>query len=94
MLLTGWISGYIEEIRNLHWQEIDPQPCITTRLGLTSELSPGCVRIALLGCSAIVLSGCSAIVMMVQTTDFPNLGHLAFSGSLYSPGVRGILGER
>jgi hypothetical protein len=32
--------------------------------------------------------------MMVQTTDFANLGHLAFGGSLYSPGVRGILGER
>jgi hypothetical protein len=46
---------------------------ITTRLGLTSELSPGCVRIA--------LSGCSAFVMMVQTTDFSNLGHLPMSHS-------------
>jgi hypothetical protein len=72
---------------DLHWHEIArSRASISTRLGLTSELSPGCVRIA--------LSARSAYVMMVQTTDFANLGHLAFGGSLYSPGLRGILGER
>ena len=45
-------------------------------------------------CVRIALSGGSACVMMVQPTDFASLGHLAFGASLYSPGVRGILGER
>src|SRR3977135_1673268 len=30
----------IKKVRNLHRPEIDPQPCITTRLGLMSELDP------------------------------------------------------
>ena len=45
------------------------------------------------GAFRIALSGCSAFVMMVQTTDFANLEHLAFGGRLYFPGLRGILGK-
>jgi hypothetical protein len=33
----------------------------------------------------------AARTRMVQTTDFANLGHLAFGGGLYFPGVPGIL---
>ena len=35
-----------------------------------------------------------AFVMVVKTTDFANLDHLAFGGSLYSSGLRGVFAER
>jgi hypothetical protein len=73
----------IKEVWNLDRPEIDSQPRITAQLGLPPE-----------PCGRIAVSGCSAFVMMVQTTDFASLGHLAFGARLYSPGVRGILGER
>lgn len=41
----------------------------------------------------MVLGG-PAFVMMVKTTDFANLDHLAFCGSLHSSGLRGVLAER
>jgi len=38
--------------------------------------------------------GSPAFVMMMKTTDFANLDHLAFGGSLYSSGLRGVFAER
>ena len=38
--------------------------------------------------------GSPAFVMMVKTTDFADLDHLAFCGSLHSSGLRGVFAER
>jgi hypothetical protein len=75
----------IKKVRNPHRPEMDTQPRNTTRIELPSEPS-ACVWIPLLGGATFV--------MMVQSTDFANLEHLAFGDRLYSPGLRGILAER